>query len=1118
MILLVVVSLFFWFIFFVINKSPWFNSLNKTTTEDIDKTFTLLSPDITKINFENHVIEDPNRSIYFFDYFYNGSGVAIGDINNDDLPDIFFTGNDVSNRLYVNKGNLVFEDITEKSGIESNRWSTGVTLVDINNDGWLDIYVCNSGPYLESNATTNELYINNQDNTFSEKAKEYGIADNSRSIQASFFDMDGDGDLDLWVMNHSLRLLGNSYEQWFQAIGKLSSNEYSRECNTLYRNEGNGTFTDVSRVAGIEKIGFGLGLAIRDFDEDGYLDIYIANDYLIPDFMFINNGDGTFTDKIHEKVKHISYYAMGCDASDFNNDGLSDLVVVDMTPADHIRNKTLMNSMDVESFRYLTEYRKFIPQYMFNSLLINNGYGIMSDIALFSGVSQTDWSWAPLLVDIDNDGLKDLVVTNGYRKDTKDNDWRNALTQIKEEKGEAFTAGDFFEHLKKAKINPVPNQVFKNIDGLNFENVTSQWNFDTPSFSNGAAYGDLDNDGDLDFVMNNFDSPAFIYRNNTQENEKQHFIRFKLKEGLSSNSVLHSQIYIYYGDKMQRTDFVCTRGYQSHIESFVHFGLGNREKIDSVVIQWSNGDRSFIINPKIDQVHTIDKIQSTFVKDIKEQVSYSFINNTTLIQPPFMHKENVFDDFQKEVLLPHRQSMLGPALAVGDVNNDGFEDFYIGGAKDQVGSLYLQTQDGRFNSITYPVFEIDKVYEDVGAIFVDVDGDFDLDLYVASGGGGDFKDNLNLLQDRLYINDGKGNYSSSSGRLPEIESSTKTIASTDVDVDGDMDLFIGGRTKPGEYPLAPNSYLLINEEGIFKDQTQELAPQLSQLGMITDAEWSDIDSDGRIDLMVVGEWMPITVLRNTETGFINITEGIGLENTSAWWASLCKTDIDHDGDDDFVIGNVGLNNKYHPTFEKPLYLYANDFDKNGSLDIVLSKIYNDKKVPVRGKECSSAQMPFISEKFPTYIEFASANLEDIYQKSDLDEASQYVAYNFASVYIENNGEGKFKIRELPVESQLSPINGIIPNDFDNDGILDLILAGNMIQTEVETPAYDAGKGLFLQGLGKGNFKTSLQLRYSGLFLHRDVKDIQLIHLGIEKRPAILVANNNDILELFVYNK
>jgi len=1094
-------------------------SCAKEAPGDFKQQFSLIPTDYTGVNFANFVEETRDRGFTSYEYFYNGSGVATGDINNDGLPDLFFAGSDVPNRLYINKGNFQFEDVSKTAGIQNESWSTGVSMVDINKDGWLDIYVCNSGPAEEGSAMKNELYINNGDNTFTEQAAKYGIADESRSTQASFFDMDRDGDLDLWVTNHGLRRRGIGAQKWFERSNELSPKEFKRECNTLYRNDGNGKFTDVSEAAGIKKLGFGLGLSISDFDQNGFLDVYVTNDYFIPDFMFLNNGDGTFTDKTEQKLSHTSYFAMGCDAADFNNDGLTDLAVLDMTPADHVRNKVLMASMDVHTFRYLTEDKKYPPQYMMNSLYVNNGFSVMSDIGLFAGVAQTDWSWAPLLADFDNDGFKDLMITNGYKKDVKNNDWLKTIERISEEKGDAFTTDDYYEHLKKAEVNPVPNSIFKNSNGLNFKEKTEDWGFSKPSFSNGAAYADLDQDGDLDLVINNFDQPAFVYRNNSRERNEGNYIQFKLKNGDTNNSVLHSKVNIHYGDNMQSADYAITRGFQSSVEPIAHFGLGEQNAIDKVEILWTDGSKSTISNPAINQIHLIDKQKSSATPTKKEVVTPLFADiSNSYLHPQFKHQENGFDDFRKEILLPHRQSRLGPALAVGDVNGDKLEDFYIGGAKGQAGILYLQDNNGHFNEQASTAFKSSAPSEDTGAKFIDIDGDKDLDLYVASGGGGDFEGKEALLQDRLYINDGKGNFVYEKARLPKIAASTKTIAATDWDKDGDMDIFVGGRTTPGQYPVAPTSYLLVNENGKFSNQTKTLAPELENIGMVTAAEWTDTDKDGNMDLLMAGEWMPITLFKNTGSNFENKTASLGLENTTGWWFSMLKSDIDNDGDDDFVVGNIGLNNKFHPSGKKPFYIYANDFDNNGQMDIVLSKIYKGNKVPVRGKECSSQQMPFIADKFPTYEGFATASLEEIYEPEQLSSSINYEANNFASVYLENKGDGTFAMSNLPDEAQIAPINGIVAKDFDKDGIKDLVIGGNLKQTEVETPLYDAGKGLFLKGAGDGTFTTKLQIEYSGLFLHGDVKDIVPVSVSGNRLPGFLVANNNSEMNLVVYRQ
>lgn len=1081
----------------------------------------LLSPEITGVSFQNNVLEKIDRNLGLYDYFYNGSGCAIGDFNNDGKADLFFAGNDTDNQLYLNKGKFQFKEISKKAGIQStSKWSTGVTLVDINEDGWLDIYVCNSGPTNERSQLANQLFINNGDLTFRESAADYGIDDASRSTQAVFFDMDKDGDLDLFVMNHSVRNYGASIGEWYQKVNSLSPEERSRDSNSFYRNDGRGKFTEITQAAGLDAIGFGLGVAISDFDENGFLDIYVANDYFIPDFLYLNNGNQTFTEKLRNKTVHTSYYSMGCDAADFNNDGLIDLAVVDMTPADHVRNKTLMASMNPKQFEYLTKTQKFTPQYMFNSLQLNRGHGLMSEIGLMAGVAQTDWSWAALLVDFDNDGFKDFLVTNGYLRDTKNNDWRMALKNRRANEGDHPEV--YFDQLQKADSHPVPNYIFQNNgplrNGLTFSDKSEEWGLGSPSFSNGAAYGDLDQDGDLDLIVNNIDQKAFVYKNNTREKNNTNFIQFRLQDKTKPNSVLNARITIFYGDKLQTQEYIFTRGYQSCMESIAHFGLGNIEKVDRVEIQWLDESLSIINQPQINKLHRLERSKLDISRKEKKTSKPLFIDVTRQQTAlTFKHQENDYNDFEKEILLPHRQSQLGPALAVGDFNGDNLDDFYIGGAKDQPGALYWQDQGGMFYPLLQAVFQKDAAYEDLGALFFDADGDQDLDLYVCSGGGGDLEPNSPLLQDRLYLNLGNGQFEKTTSYLPVIKSSTKAVSACDWDLDGDLDLFVGGRTTPGRYPYPPESFLLRNDNDRFINATEELAPGLQNIGMVTASCWSDLNQDGRMDLVLVGEWMAPVILQNLENGFVDVTEKSNLAEHKGWWYSINKADFDQDGDEDFILGNLGLNNKFHPSKEKPLYLYFNDYDENGSNDIVLSKFYKGQMVPVRGRECSSEQMPFLSDKFPTYASFATSNLEDIYGKEKISEALQMVATDFSSVYLENQGNLTFVVHPLPIEAQMGPINSVVIEDFDQDGVQDVIIAGGLFETEVETPSYDANHGLFLKGKDKGQFVALPHLDDSGIFLSRNVKDAQLIRLGLQNRPALIVANNNSNIQMLVYS-
>ncbi|NRA48009.1 MAG: VCBS repeat-containing protein, partial [Phaeodactylibacter sp.] len=822
--------------------------------------FTMLSSAETGIDFENKVIEKPNLHLGFYDYYYNGSGVAAGDFNNDGLVDLFFCGNHADNTLYLNEGGFKFKDVTAQAGIQPNGiWSTGVTLVDINEDGWLDIYVSNSGPTNDRQLLANQLYVNNQNGTFTEKAAEYGIADDSRSTQSAFFDMDNDGDLDLIVMNHSLRNRDGNAVKWHATFAALDPKEQEQDINTLYRNEGAGKFTDITREAGLFKPGFGLGLSIADFDQNGFLDIYIANDYFIPDFFYMNQGNGTFLDKVKSHNSHISFYSMGCDAADINNDGLIDLAVVDMTPADHFRNKTLMASMNVDQFTWLNDIQGFAPQYMFNMLQLNRGYGVFSEIGLMGGVSQTDWSWAALLADFDNDGFKDFMVTNGYYRDTKDNDWRIGLQERYKKEGKS--PATYYQHLLTANSQPIPNYMYRNKGDLTFEDVSAEWKIGAPSFSHGAVYVDLDKDGDLDIVTNNLSSKAFILKNNDREKGNSNYIRFKLTAGKTINDCLYSKVKIFYGEEQQVVEYSFTRGYQSYVEPAAHFGLGEVAAVDRVEVHWTDGTMTTMQQPAINKTHLIDKnaVQRSAATAPDQRSMFMNISNQQR-NITFKHQENDYNDFATEVLLPHQQSKLGPCVAVADVNGDGLEDFYVGGAKGQAGALYLQPGSMVFEASAQPAFNLDAGSEDLGALFFDADQDGDQDLYVASGGGGAFRDGAKALQDRLYLNDGKGNFTKSSNALPRLTSSTAVVEASDWDKDGDLDLLVGGRTFPGMYPHHPQSYLLQNDGGKFTDVTAELYPGLERIGMITDASWTDIDGDGWEDLMIVGEWMPVTCL------------------------------------------------------------------------------------------------------------------------------------------------------------------------------------------------------------------------------------------------------------------
>ena len=1077
--------------------------------------FVSLDPILTGVEFSNKCIETPHRCIFQYDYFYNGGGVAIADFNNDDLPDLFFTGNDVPNRIYFNEGGFRFRDVSERAGISGDKWYTGVTVVDINNDGYNDIYLSCSGPDFLTKSTRNELYINNRNGTFSERAKEYGIDDNGLSTQAVFFDMDRDGDLDLWVLNHAVRNLANSEPDWINAVKKMPRAEYERFCNSLYRND-DGHFINITDVSGIQEVGFGLGIAVSDFNQDGLPDVYVCNDYFIPDKYYINQGNGIFRDRIRDMIPHCSFYSMGCDAADINNDGWTDLCVLDMTPADHYRNKMLMGSMNVKDFRYLTEYLDFVPQYMYNTLQLNEGLGMMADIGQLAGVHQSDWSWAPLLADFDNDGKKDLYITNGYKRDVKNNDWKLKLISLM--KDPAFGPAMYFDHLMTADVTPIPNQVYRNTNGMQFQPINEGWNMKETSFSNGAAYGDLDGDGDLDLVVNNLDQPAFIYRNDVSS--ANHWIRLKLHSKDPSASLSNSRVAVYSGELVVHNDNIFQRGYQSYCEPVLHVGLGEKTSVDSLVIRWGNGKVQRIDRPKIDRTIEVEYSEDHLVRTAQLDPFGSFscgleFANMTAdgIQPRFYHEENKFDDFEKEVLLPHRQSMLGPGMAVADVNGDGLEDFFIGNAKGKPSVIYYQYTSGVF--VAAPDFLPPSLTggEILGAAFFDANGDGAPDLYLARGGGGEFSTTDSLLSDVLLINDTSGHFKIQHDALPLMLQSTKVVLPFDYDNDGDMDVFVGGRNVPGAYPLSPASFLLKNDDGIFSYDAH-WPPEYSSIGMITGGCWLDWNGDGQTDLVLVGEWTPLLVFLNTD-GVLKRLDTPQLDGLTGWWSSIAHGDFDEDGDEDVLLGNLGWNNKFHPSVKKPLEVYANDFDDNGTLDIVLSKYYKDHAVPVRGRECSSVQMPGLAQQFPTYDSFASSSLDHIYDPYKLRSAYHLVANSFSSLYLENLGNGQYREQELPVECQVSPINSFVVKDLDGDHHLDIVVAGNNTETEVETIPYDAGKGIFMKGKGDGTFSVYSSIESTGLYIPGDVKLVLPVSILKGKYTGLLVAKNNSRLGLVV---
>ena len=1068
-----------------------------TISCDIDnneKQFTLLTINQTGIDFNNQLNEDNSFNYFTYPYIYMGGGVSVGDINNDNLDDIYFTGNMTSNKLYLNKGNLNFEDITLTSGTSGdNRWYTGSTMVDINNDGFLDIYLSVAGLDGKKN---NELYINNGDNTFTEMANEYGVDDLGNGVQATFLDYDKDGDLDLYVANYPMTPFDAPRSYYYYKM--KNTDDY--ETDNLYRNDGL-SFTRVTEEAGLRTYGLTLSATVGDLNNDSYPDIYISNDFSSPDFMYMNNGDGTFTDIVKESTNQTSFYGMGVDIADFNNDQYLDYVQVDMDAKDNRRSKANMASMNPELFWSTVNYG-FHYQYMHNTLQLNrrieNDKPFFSNISRLSGISSTDWSWGPLLADFDNDGWKDLFISNGTRREINNKDYFNEINL------RPMSNDSLLYYTNQIPSEPISNFAFKNNKDLTFSDVSVDWGLDDKNFSNGATYADLDNDGDLEIIVNNIDQEAQIYRNNSTNN----FVRVKLKGNEGNIFGIDSRVYLETENSSQMQELTMSRGFQSSVSPYLNFGIGTDQTIKSIKVVWSNGNSEELKNPKINSIIEFDILNSKSMSKMKTDESKLYFENVDVVK--HKHNENEYNDYKKEILLPHENSRLGPGIAIGDINGDKIDDFVVGGAKDQPTAFYIQKSDGSFYSKSFTFSKEHAKYEDMDMILEDFDNDGDNDLYVVSGGN-EFEPNTPILKDRLYINNGNGSFNFSNVSLPDNFSSGMRVTSSDYDKDGDLDLFVGGRVVPGSYPLPAESFLLENisdGNGIKFRNADESVFSFKEIGLVTSSAWVDYNNDGWTDLIVVGEWTPIKFYKNNEGKFSDDTSLIDVDSTRGWWYDIIAEDFDKDGDMDLVVGNLGNNYKYQTSGDETFDIFYNDFDQNNTGDIVLSYYNDGEQYPLRGRQCSSDQIPAIKKKFQDYDAFSIATLEDVYTEPALENSLHYFTKTFSSVYLENTGNS-FKMNNLPTLTQLSSINKILKKDIDKDGYMDIVVSGNMYNSEVETPRNDGSVGVYLKYTPDSGFEA-ISTQKSGLFINGDVKDMEFITLNND--DYILTAKNDDLIE------